>query len=279
MAEVAVFTNDLKKRQQLEYGKEYFVMAAMDYSQVAHWYDIYVNTELDVPFFLNEAQNSKRVLELTSGTGRLSIPLLEAGVSLTCVDNSPEMLAILHQKVAAKGLSANIYEMDMCNLTLQEKFELIIIPFNSFSEILRIDEQRQALKGIRNCLTETGRFICTLHNPSIRLKSVNKQLMFRGKYSLPHENTMFLWSVEECTLQNSLVKGTQFWEVYTRNGEMQRKSFLDIQFYLHQQSEFQKLAESQNFHLINLYGDYSYSEFQKETSPFMIWVLGKDQSR
>ena len=56
---------------------------------------------------------------------------------------------------------------------------------------------------------------------------------------------------------------------------MQRKIFLDIQFDLHQQSEFQKLAESQGFHLVNLYGDYSYSEFQKETSPFLIWVLGK----
>ena len=250
-------------------------MPAMDYSQVAQWYDTYVKTDLDVPFFLNEARNSDCVLELTSGTGRLSIPLLEAGVSLTCVDNSPEMLAILRQKLAVKGLSANIYEMDMCNLALQEKFDLIIIPFNSFSEILSIDEQRKALKGIWNCLTETGRFICTLHNPPIRLKSVNGQLILRGKYSLPNDGTLFLWSVEKCDRQNSLVKGTQFWEVYDQNGVMKRKSFLDVQFYLHQQEEFQKLAQSQGFHLVNLYGDYSYAEFHRETSPFMIWVLGK----
>ena len=36
-------------------------MTAMDYSQVAHWYDIYVNTELDVPFFLDEAQGFEPV--------------------------------------------------------------------------------------------------------------------------------------------------------------------------------------------------------------------------
>ena len=254
-------------------------MPAMDYSQVAHWYDTYVKTDIDVPFFVNEAQHSNRVLELTSGTGRLSIPLLEAGVSLTCVDNSPEMLAILRQKLEAKGLSANIYEMDMCHLDLQEKFDLIIIPFNSFSEILSIDEQRQALQGIWNCLTDTGRFISTLHNPPIRLKLVNGQLILRGKYSLPHEDTLFLWSVEECDRQNSLVKGTQFWEVYDQNRVMQRKSFLNVQFYLHQPREFQKLAESQGFHLVNLYGDYSYSEFQEETSPFTIWVWGKDKGQ
>ncbi len=252
-------------------------MPAMDYSQVAHWYDTYVKTDIDVPFFLNEAKSSDRVLELTSGTGRLSIPLIEAGVSLTCVDNSPEMLAILRQKLAAKGLSANVYELDMCNLALQEKFDLIIIPFNSFSEIISLDEQRKALKGIRNCLTETGRFICTLHNPSIRLKSVNGQLILRGKYSLPDgDGTLFLWSVEEYERENSLVKGTQFWEIYDQNGVMQRKSFVDIQFYLHQQEEFIELAQSHGFHLVNLYGDYSNSEFQRETSPFMIWVLGKE---
>ena len=88
-------------------------MPAMDYSQVAHWYDIYVKTNIDIPFFLNETRHRDRVLELTSGTGRLSIPLIEAGVSLTCVDNSPEMLAILHQKLAAKDLSATIYDLDI----------------------------------------------------------------------------------------------------------------------------------------------------------------------
>ncbi|MDJ0688179.1 MAG: class I SAM-dependent methyltransferase [Xenococcaceae cyanobacterium MO_188.B32] len=253
-------------------------MAAMDYSQVAPWYDSYVKTDIDVPFFVNEAKNRERVLELTSGTGRLSIPLIEAGVSLTCVDNSPDMLAILRQKLAAKGLSANVYEQDMANLTLPEKFDLIIIPFNSFSEIIGLDEQHKALKGIWNCLTETGRFICTLHNPLVRLKSVNGQLFLRGKYSLSNDGgTLFLWSVEEYDRQNSLVKGTQFWELYDSNKVIESKSFVDIQFYLHQQSEFQKLAQSHGFHLIHLYGDYSYAEFQKETSPFMIWVLEKNK--
>lgn len=37
------------------------------------------------------------------GTGRISIPVLEAGVNLTCMDASPAMLGILRQKLAAKG--------------------------------------------------------------------------------------------------------------------------------------------------------------------------------
>lgn len=249
-------------------------MSAMDYSQVAHWYDTYVNTNIDIPFFINEAQNCDHVLELTSGTGRLSIPLLEAGVSLTCVDNCPEMLAILNQKLAAKNLTANVYELDIKYLAFKEKFDLIIIPFNSFSEILNIEEQQEVLTRIRNCLTKTGRFICTLHNPSVRLKSVNGQLRLLGKYTLSdHHGSLLLWSIEEYDHQNSLVKGTQFWEVYDQNRVMLQKTFLDIYFYLHQQVEFIELVQSQGFRIVSLYGDYSYAEFQNETSPFMIWVL------
>ncbi|NET05738.1 MAG: class I SAM-dependent methyltransferase [Symploca sp. SIO2B6] len=253
-------------------------MPAMDYSQVAHWYDTYVKTDIDIPFFINEAKDCGRVLELTSGTGRLSIPLIEAGVSLSCVDNSSEMLAILRHKLAAKGLSIHIYEQDMCNLALKEKFDLIIIPFNSFAEIASSDEQHQALKAVWNCLTATGRFICTLHNPPIRLKSVNGQLILRGKHDLDDGESLFLWSVEKYEPENCLVKGIQFWEIYDQNRVMHRKSFVDIQFYLHQQEEFQRLIQSQGFQVISLYGDYSYGEFQKETSPFMIWILEKDRN-
>ncbi len=84
----------------------------MDYSKIADIYDIYLHTEHDVDFFLQEARNCRNVLELTSGTGRLSLPLIQAHVPLTCLDNSPEMLAVLKKKLAEQRLSAPVYEMD-----------------------------------------------------------------------------------------------------------------------------------------------------------------------
>ncbi len=123
---------------------------------------------------------------------------------MTCVDNSPDMLAILRQKLATKGLSADVYELDMCNLTLQEKFDLIIIPFNSFSEIISLDEQRKALKRDRELFVKNRSFICTLHNPLIRLKSVNGQLILRGKHSLPNDEQCYFSGVWKNTSENSL---------------------------------------------------------------------------
>lgn len=172
-------------------------MSAMNYAQVASLYDIYVTMEFDIPFFLQEAQSHAKVLELMAGTGRVSLPLLRAGVNLTCVDSSPLMLDRLRQKLHTEGLTADVHEMDICNLALGATFDLILIPFHSFAEITFPTDQRAALRAIRNHLPSTGRFICTLHNPPIRLKSVDGFLHLRGKYSL-HEQpgTLMLWSLE-----------------------------------------------------------------------------------
>ena len=248
----------------------------MDYSRVAHYYDSYVQTSLDVNFFLQESKNAIRVLELMSGTGRLSLPLIQAGVNLTCVDSSPEMLAILRQKLMQQNLQANVLEMDVCQMSLAGEFDLIVIPFHSFAEILDPPDQRRALEEIFRLLSPSGRFICTLHNPPVRLKSVDGKVTFLGKHTLPdNTGTLLLSTVQQYEASTHRVKGAQFYELYDTSGVMQSKWFVDLEFYLHQKNDFSKLIQSIGFSTLNLYGDYSHSAFVENSSPFMLWVLGK----
>ncbi len=249
----------------------------IDYALVADLYDTYVKTTFDVQFFLNQTKKvSGEVLELMSGTGRLSIPLIEAGVRLTCVDNSPEMLAILERKLKERTLSASVYEMDGCKLSLDKKFALIIIPFHSFAELLSVSDQRKAFAAIYKHLAENGRFICTLHNPHDRLKSVDGQTRLLGKFSLDKiKGTLLVWSLGNYDANSHIVNGLQLYEEYDADGVMLSKRILEIKFYLHQKDEFEELAKSIGFKVMALYGDYSYSEYKEDESPFMIWVLKK----
>jgi SAM-dependent methyltransferase len=128
---------------------------------------------------------SGEVLELMCGTGRVSLPLVEAGVSLTCVDSSPQMLNVLRQKLDARHLSANVQEMDVCALALPQRFDLLFIPFHSFSEILSPDDQHTTLEHVRDHLSDNGRFICTLHNPVVRRQSVDSQLRLVNSACFP----------------------------------------------------------------------------------------------
>ena len=251
-------------------------MPAMDYSKIANFYDLYVQTEVDVPFFLQESRGCRSVLELTSGTGRLSLPLLQAHVPLACLDNSPEMLAILREKLIEQGFCAPVYQMDASDFSLHQKFDLIIIPFNAFSEFTDPAMQQKTLAAIHNHLADEGRFICTLHNPEIRLKSIDEQVHLRGKFALPDDQGMlYLSSWEKYDAATHLASGMQLYEMFDHNGSVQSKHYLKIMFYLHSRESFETLAKSQGYRVLALYGDYERAAFQPQTSPFMIWILSR----
>ena len=87
------------------------------------------------------------------GTGRISVPLLEGGVDLTCVDASEGMLARLEERLRAGKLEARVLRADVRHLNLrEEEFELALIPFHSFSELVSSRDQELALKATRRCL-------------------------------------------------------------------------------------------------------------------------------
>lgn len=250
---------------------------SIDYSRLADYYDSFVKVTHDLDFFIKEAKKVRgKVLELMSGTGRVSLPLLEAGVSVTCVDKSSEMLAILERKIKNRGISASLYQMDICELALGTPFDLIIIPFNSFAELLSESLQIQALSAIHNHLSPDGCFICTLHNPNIRLSSVNGQQRFCGKYPLETgEGTIHFWILETYDSQEGIVNGIEFFEEYDSEGLLRSKRAVDIRFRLIHKVHFEKLFDSVGFKTQALYGDYDYSDYQEDNSPFMIWILKK----
>lgn len=251
---------------------------SINYDAVADLYDHYVQITLDVPFFVKEAGKvSGEVLELMAGTGRVSLPLIDAGVRLTCVDNSAEMLARLRAKLEERGLSAEVLQMDVRQLALGKKFAMVFIPFHSFSELLGEEEQYKVLAGVYTHLTDAGHFICTLHNPEVRRRRIDGQLRLWGKHPLDGRgDKLLLWGLEKIDSGTGIVEGVQLIELYDRNGVMQSRRLMETRFCLPDRDEFEAFARSAGFRIVNLYGDYSYAAFDQRSSPFMIWVMEKN---
>ena len=252
-------------------------MTALDYAQIADIYDGYVQVDFDIPFFLEQASLIKSpILELMCGTGRVSIPLIEAGAHLTCVDQSPEMLAILHAKLASRGLTAELIQADVCDLDLGRQFELAIIPFHSFSEIQSHADQQQALNNITGHLLSGGRLVVTLGNPSIRLKRADGLLRLWTEQVNPQTKTsILLWGREAFDPTSGLVKGHQLYEIYNAQGVLHEQRMVRLSFRLVEKDEFEAMAMDAGLEVVSLFGDYVYSTFQSDTSPFMIWILKK----
>jgi SAM-dependent methyltransferase len=250
-------------------------MPAFDYCLVADIYDKYVKTDLDVAFFREESGKAAgRVLELMCGTGRLTMHLLAAGVSLTCVDSSPHMLSLLREKLRRSGLSADVIEQDVTCLSLQDKYALAIIPFNSFSEITATSPQLAALASIRRHLLPGGKLIVTLHNPIVRLKRIDGLNHAMGRFPLDERgNVLCLNTCEHYDPSSGMVTGQQVFEASDEAGGPLWRRAIDIAFRLFTLEQFEDLAARTGFRVEAIWGNYDRSPFVEEASPFIICNL------
>ncbi|OPY61102.1 MAG: hypothetical protein A4E56_02262 [Pelotomaculum sp. PtaU1.Bin065] len=158
---------------------------------------------------------------------------------------------------------------------MKEKYNLILIPFNSLSEITDKRKHKITLERVYDHLTENGVFICTLHNPKIRLGTIDGTLRQMGKYQISNDRTLIMQYLFNYSDKSQIVSGLQFYEIYDDRNNLIGKRYLDVNFYLFYKEEFEELIKSVGFQTADLYGNYSYSKFDEETSPYMIWKLKK----
>lgn len=246
----------------------------IQFDEVADIYDYYVLTDMDIPFWLEECRSVRgKVLELMSGTGRVSIPLLKAGVNLTCVDYASKMLAQLSKKLMENRLSCSVECQDISSLRLKDRFELVIIPFQSFSEILDRTKRKLALERIRNHMLEGGAFICTLHNPSARQLTMDGTNRLIGEFACPNGDRLVVSSRISYDPTSQMATGVQIYHRRTSDGEVTDHRELAVAFYLFQKGEFEALAEEAGFDVDSVYGDYDREPYEAVSSPYMIWRL------
>jgi SAM-dependent methyltransferase len=253
--------------------------ALIDYDRVADVYDLHVTSDLDVSFYVEEAGKvGGKVLELMCGTGRISVPLLEAGVDLTCVDASEGMLARLEERLRARKLEARVVRADVRYLDLgEEEFELALIPFHSFSELVSARDQELALRAIYACLKEGGRLICPLHNSAIRARSADGALRLNGSFPTADGGLLVVSGFETLEEDSGVVDRVQLYEFFDASNNLRAKRVLPMRFALITRSEFAELASAAGLVPVVLYGDYHRGEYQEDSSPFMIWILEKER--
>ena len=88
---------------------------------------------------------SGRILEPAVGTGRILIPLLEAGHDVEGLDTSPQMLAVCRQHCRDRGLDPALREADMTIHVRLAAYEAVIIPAGS---IVLLDGRKATLQAL-----------------------------------------------------------------------------------------------------------------------------------
>jgi SAM-dependent methyltransferase len=253
-------------------------LMAIDYAKIAEIYDRYVTADFDIPFWIRETAKMRgKVLELASGTGRVSMPLLRAGVDLTCVDSSHEMLAILREKVERESMACSIVEMDISELSLPLQYDFIFIPFNTFSEITDWRKQREVLTRVRHHLAENGEFVCTLRNPAVAIAGLDGNEEIVGTFPLDGTNSLVVKRRMSRDSAPAVAHGIQTYEFHDEAGRTVDRRSIEVSFCLPGKEEFEGMAAQAGLTVQMLYGDYNYTKFKSEESPYMIWMLKSHQ--
>jgi SAM-dependent methyltransferase len=131
-------------------------------------------TSDDVAFYLDlAAKAGPRVLELGCGTGRLMVPLAEAGFRVTGLDRSPGMLAQAATKLSRLDptiqTATRLVEGDLASFALETTFDSILLPARVFAFLLTVDDQRACLGRVLEHLRPGGLVAIDLFDPRLDL--------------------------------------------------------------------------------------------------------------
>jgi SAM-dependent methyltransferase len=123
--------------------------------------------------FLQELAGDGPALELGVGTGRVALPLADAGLDVHGIDTSEEMVAKLRSKPGGDRIHTTIGSF--ADFSLETRFPLVYVVFNTFFSLLTQDEQVASFAAVARHLTPGGVFVMQAFVPDVTRFEGNQQ--------------------------------------------------------------------------------------------------------
>lgn len=151
-------------------------------------------------------------------------------------------------------------------------FDVAILPFQSFMELVGEPKQANTLRSVHRSLAPGGRFYCSMHNSAVRRKTVDGVL--RGVGAFPDgADTVVVSGFETGGIP--IVTCSQFIERYDASGRMTDRLLQPIAFEMIEEPAFRRMVLDAGFAVCAVFGDYQGRVFDATASPVMIWELEK----
>jgi len=140
------------------------------YDPIARIYDPWSRSVTeDVDFYVEHARAAGgTVVELAVGTGRIAVPIAEAGVGVIGVDLSTGMLDVARAYARERGVESlvDLRHGDLRSPPVSERVPLVICPFRSLLHMTGNAEKLEALRAAQALLEPGGRFVFDVFAPS-----------------------------------------------------------------------------------------------------------------
>lgn len=111
----------------------------------------------DIGYYRERLAGAGPALEAGCGSGRLLVPMREAGLDWRGFDRSSSMLAACRAALDARGLNADLSQMSFADFTYPERFAGIVCPVGTFTLIDDFDAGLAALRRFHAHMSPGGR--------------------------------------------------------------------------------------------------------------------------
>jgi len=219
-----------------------------------------MNTNLaDLQFYkrwLPKNKNS-RILELCCGTGRLTLPIAQAGYNICGVDNTSSMLEAAKEKASKDGLEVEFVNADIRTLDLPTKYDLIFIPFNSIHHLYDNEDLFKAFAVVKRHLKEGGIFLLDCFNPNIQfIVESEKEQKEIAEYTTKDGREILI--KQKMRFENKTQINRIEWHYYI-NGKFDSIQNLDMRLFFPQ--ELDSYLVWSDFKIIHKFGGFKEEEF------------------
>ena len=212
------------------------------------------------------------VLELASGTGRISIPLLREGFQVTGIELSEAFATRAGEKVKELGFKAEFHTANIMNYSLERSFDTIIIGYNSFLHLLENHQAESCLASTFKHMHADSRLYIDIYMPSplhyYRPENIRFDVLEYFDSQL--EKEVFIQETNDYDPESEINHLT--WYYSTENEKDIMVNTFTTRMYW--PDTMNRMLIEAGFEILNIWGDYNYSPFSEKSS-LQIFELKK----
>jgi len=237
------------------------------YAEIAALYDLeHRDYDEDVDLYLNFALvTGDPVLELGCGSGRLLLPLAEAGHRVTGVDASGPMLdraaALAEESGVADRVTLHRGRMEEADAAPGGPFGIVVVALNGLLHLPTQGAQRAALAAARRALDPRGQLVLDVLNPTpTALAALDQGVVHEGTWRDAEGQRVDKFAARRVSSATQTVETELWYDRLDGAGRLRRTATSYPMRYLHR-AELELLLELAGFVEWQVYGGYELEPF------------------
>lgn len=251
-------------------------MSLDPYAPIADLYDLeHSGFRDDVDLLLSFADIvGDPILEMGCGSGRIALPLAEAGYDVTGVDRSPTMLDRARAATAGRQVDASIRFVEGSMLQADAApggpFGLVIFSLNALMHLPTAAEQRAALESALRALDPKGELLIDVMNPTPdHLSSLGSGPVLEGSWEMPDGSTIDKWAHRTIHATTQVIDTLLWYDKVGPDGSFSRTRTRFPLRYVHA-AELELMLELAGFTEVRMYGSYEMDPFDDDSDRLFV---------